>query len=134
MITRSFIKALFIMLGLKDKDDKRYPLSILNDILGSPIAFKYIKELPYKDGMNKLYTLYPKDQVETILTKIYEEHKSLQGLPVPSDFLTKHPYMKNLGTISKENHLRKLEEQDFKGKLMEMINFRGKYAARSCKG
>jgi len=103
MITRAFIKALFMMLALKDKDDKRYPLSILNDILPSPMAFKYIKELPYKEGMNKLYTLYPKDQVETILSKIYEEHKNLQGLPVPNDFLENHPYMKNMGAVSINN-------------------------------
>ena len=121
MITRPFIKSLFIMLGLKDKDEKRYPLSILNDILASPIAFKYIKELPYKEGMNKLYTLYPKDQVETILTKIYEEHKSLQGLPVPSDYLTKHPYMKNLGVISKNNPLKIVEEEDYKGKHFKIL-------------
>ena len=96
MITRSFIKALFMMLALKDKDEKRYPLSILNDILASPTAFKYIKELPYKEGMNKLYTLYPKDQVEAILNKIYEEHKNLQGLPVPADFLNRNPHIKNI--------------------------------------
>ena len=87
MITRSFIKALFMMLSLKDKEEKRYPLSILNDILPSPIALKFIKELPFKEGMNKLYTLYPKDQVEVILKRIVEEHKNLQGFPLPTDFL-----------------------------------------------
>jgi hypothetical protein len=100
MITRPFVKALFIMLALKDKDEKRYPLSILNDILSSPMAFRFMKELPYKEGMNKLYTLYPRDQVETILNKIYEEHKNLQGLPVPADFLERNPQMKHMGAIS----------------------------------
>ena len=106
MITRPFIKSLFIMLALKDKDEKRYPLSILNDILASPVAFKFIKELPYKEGMNKLYSLYPKDQVEAILTKVYEEHKNLQGLPVPSDFLTRNPHMKNIGVVRVEKGSR----------------------------
>jgi hypothetical protein len=111
MITRSFIKALFIMIGLKDKDEKRYPLSILNDILASPIAFKYIKELPYKEGMNKLYTLYPREAVETILDKIFEEHKNLQGLPVPADFIAKNPHMKNLGSLNLERHLTRDESK-----------------------
>lgn len=116
MITRAFIKALFMMLGLKNKDEKRYPLSILNDILASPMAFKYIKELPYKEGMNKVYTLYPKEQVETILNKIYEEHKNLQGLPIPSDFLTRHPYMKNMGAISVDAGLAHNQYLDATGK------------------
>ena len=100
MITRSFIKALFMMLSLKDKEEKRYPLSILNDILPSPIALKFIKELPFKEGMNKLYTLYPKDQVEVILKRIVEEHKNLQGFPLPTDFLNNDINEKELVDVS----------------------------------
>lgn len=77
--------------------------------------FRYIKQLPYKEGMNKLYTLYPREQVETILNKIYEEHKNLEGLPIPSDFLARNPHMKNLGALNIEKHLARGENLNHPG-------------------
>ena len=123
MISRSFVKALFMMLALKDKDEKRYPLSVLNDILPSPIALKYIKELPYKEGMNKLYTLYPKDQIEAILTKIYSEHKNLHGFPIPADFMDKHPDMKTTGAMAIANQRLQEIKNRHLGKFSHCIIF-----------
>ena len=123
MISRSFIKALFIMLSLKDKDEKRYPLSVLNDILPSPIAIRFIKELPYKEGMNKLYTLYPKDQIEAILTKIYEEHKNLHGFPIPASFLDKHPNMKTTGAMAIANQRLQQIKNRHISKLYSLISW-----------
>ena len=50
--------------------------------------------------MNKLYTLYPKNQVDVILKRIVEEHKNLQGFPLPTDFLNNDVNEKELVDIS----------------------------------
>jgi hypothetical protein len=45
---------LFAQLSTEDKDDKKFVLSVLNDLVSKPKAVQMIKETAWLDGIDKL--------------------------------------------------------------------------------
>ena len=61
------LSALFAQLPTEDKDDKKFVLSVLNDLVSKPKAVQMIKETAWLDGIDKLVAC---QYVEPLATSI----------------------------------------------------------------